>query len=46
MHAYPSSIDEVFSHHYEVSQPDYVPPTVTVPDFEVISLRSPPAVEQ
>ena len=46
MRAYPSSIDEVFSHHYEVSQPDYVPPTETVPDFAVTSLRSAPATKQ
>jgi hypothetical protein len=43
--AYPSSIDEVFSHHYEVSQPGYVPPTEPVPEFDVKNLRSAPAVK-
>jgi hypothetical protein len=44
--AYPSSIDEVFSHHYEVSQPDYTPPTEPVSDFNVNNLRSAPATKQ
>jgi hypothetical protein len=36
----PAVLDEVFTHHKEVSSPDYVPPTSTDNEFDINGLSS------